>query len=308
MKHQLRNAQYPFMGLVGILLMCWAATHLAISPKAQACNQQDCPGSWTVLGYSCDDLFRCSCSGTYTENTCYYESGYCNGSTPSNNIIFRKCYVGQCPCLSGGTCRPPRGYECEFGTIWSTMACECVPLSSPIVVDIAGDGLRLTSAAAGVNFDLRSTGVAQKIAWTTPDSDDAWLALDRNSNGMIDNGTELFGNFTPQPPSATPNGFLALAEYDKPENGGNCDGQINSQDAIFSSLRLWQDSNHNGISEPSELRTLSELGLETLDLKYKESKRIDQYGNQFRYRAKVKDVYGAQIGRWAWDVFLVSAP
>lgn len=182
---------------------------------------------------------------------------------------------------------------------------------SPVLIDTAGDGFDLTGTDGGVNFDLDGVGPRERLSWTAADADDAWLTLDRNGNGVVDNGRELFGNFTPQPEppaGAGKNGFLALAEFDQPSSSGNADGRIDSRDAVFARLRLWRDSNHDGISGPGELFTPHALGIAVIDLDYKESKRTDRHGNQFKYRAKVRDINGTQLGRWAWDVFLIRAP
>lgn len=203
-------------------------------------------------------------------------------------------------------CLPTICGENEQQAAYPNCHCEAI---SPVLIDVSGDGFNLTDGTGGVNFDLNADGVAERLSWAAEVSDDALLSLDRNGNGIIDDGRELFGNITeqPDPPIGEErNGFLALAEYDRPSNGGNNDGQITSYDAVFASLRLWQDTNHNGISESSELKSPADLGLIAIALNYKESKLTDQYGNDFRYRAKVKVSQGAQLGRWAWDVFLVK--
>jgi hypothetical protein len=196
------------------------------------------------------------------------------------------------------------GVECHCCTCASGTGC-----ASPIIVDTAGEGFHLTPGDEGVVFDIRGDGKPILLAWTAPGSRNAFLALDRNHNGVVDSGKELFGNYTAQPKCATPNGFLALDQFDLPANGGNGDGVIDKRDAIFSDLRLWIDANHNGISEPGELHTLEELGVYSLALQYAESKQTDRYGNAFRYKAKVNpegEPNGDKVDRWTYDVWLVT--
>jgi hypothetical protein len=181
------------------------------------------------------------------------------------------------------------------------------PDCSPIIVDLTGNGFALTDAQHGVMFDIANTGTPLQIAWTA-NANNAWLVLDRNHNGVINSGAEMFGNFTAQPSSPHPNGFAALAVYDDPANGGNGDGVIDARDKIFSSLRLWVDANHDGVSQPEELHTLPELGIYSISLDYSLSERKDQYGNLFRYRARVNQGMNGpgDVGKSAYDVFLVS--
>ena len=188
-----------------------------------------------------------------------------------------------------------------------TSPCLLCP-ASPIVIDIYGDGFAFTDAANGVLFDLRAKRQPEQFAWTVPESDDGWLVLDRNRNGAIDDGLEMFGNYTCQRPSDNSNGFIALAEFDDPAAGGNLDSIIDTNDAVYARLRVWQDRNHNGKSESSEFAELQKLGIVALSLDYSISTLRDEHGNSLRYRAEVRGAKGARVGQFAYDVFLVAGP
>ncbi len=231
--------------------------------------------------------------------------GKCLDTTAQTVTTY--CNAQACPTSSGGTdcspCTPTvrqsGRYSGLFRTISSTSCC-----TSPIILDLSGRGFDLTSAVNGVKFDIADTGTPIQMGWTAPGADNAFLALP-GADGLVHNGQQLFGNFTPQPASATPNGFAALAVYGDPKYGGNGDGIIDARDAVFASLRLWIDANHDGISQPEELHTLPSLGVTSISLTYKEDRRTDQYGNVFRYHAQVNPGDATSTGRIAYDVFFV---
>jgi len=143
------------------------------------------------------------------------------------------------------------------------------------VVDLSGAGFKLTSVGGGVRFDIHANGQRQQLAWTSGGWDGGFLVLDGDGKGRIGNGTELFTGLPAQPAAGGkpwPTGFRALAAFDQPANGGNSDGQIDARDAVYSHLRVWVDSNHNGVSDPGELLSLPRLGISSISLKYERSR------------------------------------
>lgn len=156
---------------------------------------------------------------------------------------------------------------------------------SPIVVDVDRPGFRFSGIEDGVWFDINADGELEWLAWTEEVNGDAFLVLDRNSNGLIDDGSELFGNYTAQPPSDDPNGYEALAVFDQPMNGGNGDGLISAADDVFSELRLWVDSNHDAVSQSHEIFLPWDFDITIFDLDYRFSHRQDRHGNLSTYRS-----------------------
>ena len=225
----------------------------------------------------------------------------------TNNGCEAQSFYGE-PGTEPDTCAYPSNAGCPDYLIsvqGATGPC-CTIAYSPIVIDVSGKGFDLTNAKHGVEFDLWGVndGSKEQVAWTAPRSMNAWLALDRNGDGMITSGAELFGDRTAQPPSTHRNGFLALAEFDKPENGGNGDGVIDEKDSVYSRLVLWWDVNHNGISETGELHSLMEFGVSAISLTTEETPWQDKYGNKFLYRARIVRTTPFSGGEWAYDVGL----
>jgi hypothetical protein len=176
-------------------------------------------------------------------------------------------------------------------------------LEDPVIIDLNGDGFQLTSASQGVSFDFFGTGKKIQMSWTAAGSDDAFLVLPTASDQVV-SAMQMFSNIMPQPTPATGqtrNGFAALAQYDLPQNGGNGNGIIEAGDAIFSKLRLWRDTNHNGVVDPEELLTLEQAGITQINLNYTLSAFFDMNGNLFRYGTRV---IGGRVGTYAYDVIL----
>ena len=269
------------------------------------CSQKsDCPGC-----QSCNSSGACVDNDAYCAGYCDDDPYDCCMACQSATCVTKDAYCPEGEyCDSDGYCEDDGGDggggdgggggECggpgacgncmtEWGSCFEDCDCgpdgyggnlvcdidigECVTseYEDPIMIDLSGSGYLLTSVSSGVNFDMLANGKQKLLAWTAGGWNGGFLVLDRNGNGRIDNGAEMFTGISPQPngprtgitakvpsagrgrasmqlggPSKTGkavikmNGFNALAVYDQPSNGGNGDGQIDGSDAVYSNLRV----------------------------------------------------------------------
>ena len=136
----------------------------------------------------------------------------------------------------------------------------------PLLIDLDGDGIETTSVENGVYFDQENDGFAEVSAWVS--SDDGVLAIDKNNNGTIDNGSELFGDsYVKSDGTIATSGFDALSDLDS-----NGDGQINSSDTSFDAIKI--------LKGDGTLLSLSDAGISSISLTAKKSVITDSNGNR----------------------------
>jgi hypothetical protein len=199
--------------------------------------------------------------------------------------------------------------------------------ASPIVIPLHGGGYEdaFTNFDAGdtITFHLtEDPKTAYPMSWIARGAPYGFLALDRNFNGLIDNFRELFGNLTSQPLAPTilpngqrdypkyeklpghqgytPNGFAALAYFDRVDKGGNGNGVFDPGDSAWTQVKVWEDTCHCGISSAGKMHSLDELGITEIGLKFVEENRHDQYGNGLRFKGYMIQ-HGAHVS--IYDVF-----
>ncbi len=259
--------------------------------------QQMCGNNSECIN-TCNEL-----TGKVTSNTMFNSCKYA-----VNNQFYGNSYGDADELCTGGKITLQNGCVYNVGALMRRV-------TSPLVLDLKGDGFKYTSAEGGVMFDLDNDGNIEQTAWTEPQSefDNAFLVLDKNNNGQVDNGGELFGD-----QNGAENGFLELAKYD-----ANGDGVINADDEIFNQLLLWVDFNKNGKVDytngtTEELKTLPEAGVTELSVSFEIVK--DKKGNILKdafgnitgfigsFKMMIEDAAGklVEVVRTMMDVFFTS--
>jgi hypothetical protein len=167
------------------------------------------------------------------------------------------------------------------GTFFITLA------STPLVLDLNGDGVQTTSLNEGTQFDLLNTGKKINVGWVS--KHDGLLAMDLNGDGCINSGAELFGDHTVLADGTlASNGWVALSAQDS-----NHDGKIDAQDANFDKLRVWVDANGDGVTDAGELHTLADEHIASINLNHDNSS-VQQNGNLVQMASSFTTTDGAR--------------
>jgi hypothetical protein len=207
--------------------------------------------------------------------------------------------------------RSVQGDECNaVDQLWSTPAAPDKPPgeelpecpTSPVMIALS-NRYELTRAADGVSFDIDADGQAEQVGWTVGGSDTAFVALDRDGNGRIDDGAELFGDHTPRTDGTiAANGFEALKDLDS-----NADGRLDVSDAVWHKLLLWRDLDHDGQTDAGETERIADSSIVALGTEYRWTGRRDASGNEFRYFGVLEHMKNSSVrsDRY-YDVYLVS--
>lgn len=156
--------------------------------------------------------------------------------------------------------------------------------AEPLILDLNGNGIELTDVRRGdgVFFDITGDGKPEQVSWVS--ANDGMLVYDRNGNGKIDSGKELFGD-----QHGAKDGFEELSKFDTDKNNA-----INKKDPIYQKLKIWQDLNQNGFSEVVELKSIARYGIDSIDLQ-KDNTRSTIAGNRVEGYASYH--YGTDSGK-----------
>lgn len=250
---------------------------LGFSPGA------DWNSSLDNISFNDVEMYPGASSHTYSSNNSNFNfsiqslmdtvNGYANGSLlpPDYNLVTNNCIDFVKKVLEDASVNLELE-ETPDGVLENLEAIGDAYIT-PIAIDLDGNGVKTVSHADGVSFDFDGDGNVETAGWI--DRGDGLLAMDRNGNGTIDNGGELFGqNSRLANGDSAQDGFQALAELDS-----NGDGVINASDEAWAKLVVWQDANQDGVSAQDELFTLDSLGISEISLSTQRGSGADAAGN-----------------------------
>lgn len=209
--------------------------------------------------------------------------------------LERQACIANCwPGIDRDNCEmQPWGYDCP---------------PCPVGIDLQGNGFKLTGPNPPIHFDLDADGDTDHTSWTRQETKDGFLVFDRNQNGKIDDGRELFGNAAPLmlSGSVARHGYEVLDEFDLPALGGNGDGFIDGEDGIFEHLQVWLDKNRDAETQDDELKSLDEIGISAISLSYYRAEEEDQWGNLFRWWSPI--FFSDGTSSMSVDIFFEPLP